>query len=1047
MSYSQDCIRFSVIASLLCAGLTALSANAANLTVGPTPANTYANLETAFAAAVAGDTLVLDEAGSPYVLTQEMVVTAGKSPLRIQGQFSNNEVPADIVIQGAAGSPAITVEQDAELTLRHLTVKGGTTGIQVLKDARATLQRVYVSETGAEGMSVTEAEFVKITSSIFNACGAEGIVVNSGTVDVAQSTFIDNVDVAIDLQGGTCEVGASYFYNNNGGTGTDQLTASVSGLSIDYCGVVQGNVGTSVVETNDVEAQPGFTPAMAAAFADPDNLLFDPASTWRGQVLLPVTTGVASTAINTDAPFGRDFLYQSRSTTDVQVGAHEFAAILVGTTWVNCIVSQYNNPTAGLVGLGRVDIEVEVSLGTLVGATLYLVPEPPRGDVTSNNMFIPIPVDSTTQNSNYGVASLTLSDSFMTTPGGASLLLDGRAELYLQLPGSPTFVFPDPGALAEFGTGYNDAFIEIEAQTGRFFVIDTLPPIVTGFRVNRAHDYVIGHNDILAPGIPDGTGGVLSVPWSAAINAPLASSTGVLDGEFGSADPHLFFNERTGLLDFSIRMEFTDSNALIIDSNPPILISENGGFQTAPPAQTATGLAIRPLLQNPADLGLRSAGLAWWDEVKGLPLDAGTSLTITYTGGGKDVGGNSQPLAVIWAFTGVPTSFVGGFGFWEAVAQFGVEDLVGNQSGAAIGNDPYRYALNPFHIWELYDVAGTLKGPGYSETTSPVINWGVQRFQGVSPQDTSNAYPLCQYAVYYHPTSTNPNDVGWELADAVNGIEWSDWIASRRIDKYTRFRASTNTVLGDIIQRQGMYMIVVRTADEAGNVVSVAGYPGLAGLNFSAIAAPLVADTWINGGPSISLDTRVTPTFWHNRPGANARVPDRGEKVFGSATQIPLPGLEFCERVEAGFTITMDLPDAVSPAAARVLFELYEDGRLAAKGEIAGVPGSSDVTLVIPEDLLNPPANLLVQPVSTVPLVSSLAFLNDSECGTRDRLGDDGLLSAEPAPRQRNVKYQFVASTALSATEFDPTPATVEFTVTVDRGLKDEQPVKSFSKE
>ncbi len=223
----------------------------------------------------------------------------------------------------------------------------------------------------------------------------------------------------------------------------------------------------------------------------------------------------------------------------------------------------------------------------------------------------------------------------------------------------------------------------------------------------------------------------------------------------------------------------------------------------------------------------------------------------------------------------------------------------------------------------------------------------------------------------------------------------------------------------------------------------------------------LGADTWVNEGLAISLDTRVTTVLWHNQF-PYTRRPDQGERSFGASTQIPLPPADTCERVEAGFTITMELPDSVSTSAAGAYFELFEDGRVVATGFIEGAANSSDLELVIPGDLLFPGAS----PYNIVglshpdPAVGFLDFLNYAHRGLvpifdcqgdgtedQDRLGDEGDPDPESGFRQRNVKYQLLVATQLASGEIDPTPATVDFTVTVDRALKEEQPNKSFSKE
>jgi hypothetical protein len=84
-----------------------------------------------------------------------------------------------------------------------------------------------------------------------------------------------------------------------------------------------------------------------------------------------------------------------------------------------------------------------------------------------------------------------------------------------------------------------------------------------------------------------------------------------------------------------------------------------------------------------------------------------------------------------------------------------------------------------------------------------------------------------------------------------------------------------------------------------------------------------------------------------------------------------------------------------------------------------------------------------------------LTFLNPSVCDPAPtRLGDDGEPGSESPFRKRDVKYQLLVATGIDTDPgpaevwvFDTTPASVEFTVTVDRGLKDDQPIKRFSKE
>ncbi len=239
------------------------------------------------------------------------------------------------------------------------------------------------------------------------------------------------------------------------------------------------------------------------------------------------------------------------------------------------------------------------------------------------------------------------------------------------------------------------------------------------------------------------------------------------------------------------------------------------------------------------------------------------------------------------------------------------------------------------------------------------------------------------------------------------------------------------------------YLIAVQGYDEAGNLQTV---PPLLGnlLNSNDLTAlGINFRRWTDPGVSLaaSLDTKVQANFWYNNPTLPAlRAVDAGEKSFGAASRVALP---ICPaRVEAGFNITMEIPDSVAISTARVYYQLFEDGVEVATGLIDPSSAPSGYTFVVPQDLIAAPS-------ASVTIDYPVTFLNVSTCypGAPDRLGDDGLAGAEPPFRQRDVKYQILFATDIGGGIRDTTPATVEFTVTVDRALKDEQVNKSFSKE
>jgi hypothetical protein len=357
--------------------------------------------------------------------------------------------------------------------------------------------------------------------------------------------------------------------------------------------------------------------------------------------------------------------------------------------------------------------------------------------------------------------------------------------------------------------------------------------------------------------------------------------------------------------------------------------------------------------------------------------------------------------------------------------------------------------LRPLHLWWLPVAQATMDdGPQGRDTTDPVFTWGLERNNGQNPQDPAPCPPNVQFYVF----KLDLTGTVWE--DISGG--WSQWQnpANRTITLDSFFNPTTR--LRALIAAAGgepnrQYLMVLRGYDEAGNLQTfdLFGNP-VPAVYGNLLSIPALAwNVW--GDPGVSaaaaLDTKIQPVFWHNVRGD--RVLDPGERSFGAATRVPLPAAEVActVRVEAGFTITMEASDAVT-AGDVIGFQLYEDGRFAASGRIdpSALP-AGPFSLVIPQDLLVPPTGLTLDP-------GYLAFLNESPCPDPVdlRLGDDGEPGSESAFRKRNVKYQLLCATGVidpisGNYVFDTTPATVEFTVTVDRALKDEQPIKSFSKE
>ncbi len=1008
------------------------AAHAATLDV--CAACTHTTLDAAFTAATSGDTIVLD--GPPlltdpptvYTLTTDLVINAAKNGIEIRGKQASR--PDKIEIVGTGSGPVITVEADQSFEILGVTIKGGTTGILAMADSDVEIRRCLFD--GISGISVNclNPLNVYLAGTIITGSGSDAIRIDQGgKLNVLQCTLLTNTGLGVNALDGEAHIVATLIHDS--GAGIDGTAATLE---------VLGNWVTDAA--GNAQAMPaGVTDANAVIdFLDPAVVfesIIDPFPGKLVSVAEERQSGVDSGELETDPfnmPFtGLDFDTESRSTANLVVGADDADGSGGSSDWTECFVTQ-GGFTRAYVGEGVITIEINARRLDLSNAELYIKHEDVADIRTAANIIGPLPITTeSVVDTSFGYADYTIDEDVLAAlypaPG---FNIQKNYIIYLNTDDTQSIALTN-----DLHGGPEGDFSAVgQAVYGRIFGLDTIPPQVTTNLALLADQYATAIS--LADDGIDGGG-----PWGAAAGVLLGNAganAGYLNGNTG--EPSVFYDGGPPALppfskaNVGIALTFTDVGSGFAVNGLPAMRNETtvGGKQNA---------LYRDYTMRP--------GFAWWDsngESTPELISSAADLTVNYT----NTGGNI--LEASWNFANLVHD---GITQWHAIANIRVMDLAGNEATLDPSFQNF-IPLKPFHFWWFPDARGELRsGPSNVPSTNPVFSWGLFRGQGgEDPQDPFPCVPSVRWRLW---GADAPGTPGTSWTDLTAGT-WSIWMDSnnRVIGLDTIFETLPVTRrLRDLMTglAGSEYMIAVQGYDEAGNLQTV---PPLLGnlLNSNDLTAlGINFRRWTDPGVSLaaSLDTKVQANFWYNNPTLPAlRAVDAGEKSFGAASRVTLP---VCPaRVEAGFNITMEIPDSVAVGAARVYYELFEDNAIAASGLIDPSSAPGGYTFVVPQDLIVAPS------ASVIITGGSLNFLNVSTCypGAPDRLGDDGLLGAEPPFRQRDVKYQVLLSTGiLQAPTLDPddpdnyirdtTPATVEFTVTVDRALKDEQPNKSFSKE
>lgn len=1018
MLYLKQLSRIAIFASAtLIGGYFSPQAKAATLDVCATC--THTTLDSAFAAASQGDTIVLDgptsvtDPATVYTLSSALVINDSKEALEIRGRTESR--PDQIEIVGPGGGPVFTVEEENSFKLRGVAIKGGTTGVLAMKDSDVEIRRVLFE--GISGISVNciEPANVYLAGSVITGSGDDAVRIDQGgRVEILQCTLITNSGLGVNAIDGSAHIVATLIHDSGAGIDGTSTTLEVRGNWVTDASGAPQPMPTGVSDPDAVTD--------TLIYADVFETVVEP---FPGKLLDATqerSSGLDSADLSQN-PFsmsftGLDFDGEARNGGDLIVGADESNGLASVAAWTECIVVQNGYPRR-YVGEGVITIYITAANIDLSNSSLYIKHEDVT-DITALGAQFIGPLNITTESTidtNYGYVDYTVSEDDFAIEFPPPFDLQKDYLIYLHTDRSAPVT--DVSELHGTSEGTPE---QGQAVDGRVFGLDTVPPVIVTNALRLADQYAT------AATLSDG-GAIDPGPWSAATIATLlgdaGANAGYMNGNTG--EPAVFLDGVSPLANVGLALTFTDEGSGFALNGLP-----SGRIET-----TVDGKR-RALYRDYQGL----PGFAWWDsngESDTELISSVANLTVSYT----NSGGNT--LQTVWNFANLIHD---GLTQWHAIANIRVMDLAGNEATLDPSFENF-IPLRPFHFWWFPQARGEFRsGPSFVETTNPVFTWNMFRYAG--GEDPRDPLP-CFSSVRWRLWGANAPGVLSTTWTDLTGGGWSVWMSplQRSITLDTYFDATTR--LRDLMTGPvgSEYLIALQGYDEAGNLQVVPPLGNLTSTNDLA-ANGIDFRRWTNPGldTTLALDTKVQARFWYNPGNGNRnRTLDIGERDFGSATRIPLPA-DSNQRIEAGFNLAMELPANV-PAGATVgvYYEVFEDGRLVASGYIdpnSAPPGQFH--FAIPSDILFGAADVPGWLIPTDATADDL-FLNQDQSGVyRDRLGDDGPIGAEPPHRQRDVKYQILFATQVNAVR-DSTPATVDFTVTVDRGLKEDQPVKRFVKE
>ena len=303
--------------------LSALPASAAVLDVCATC--THTTLDSAFAAAAAGDTIILDgpthsvdPAAVPvdYTLTTDLLINAGKSGVEIRGKTASR--PDKIRVIGTGAGPVITVEQGFSFEALGFTITGGTTGILAMQDSNVEIRRCLIDSISGIGVDCSNPEEVYIAGSVITGSGSDAVRLSlGGELNMTQCTLLSNTGLGVNVVAGVATVASCLIHDSGAG-----LAGTVTSLTVggNWVTDAAGAVLPMPAGVTDLYAIPDVLDPLVTFEQDP---LANP---YPGDIeptfILPPTGQDVATL--SDVRFqARDFANVPRNSTDPRPGADE----------------------------------------------------------------------------------------------------------------------------------------------------------------------------------------------------------------------------------------------------------------------------------------------------------------------------------------------------------------------------------------------------------------------------------------------------------------------------------------------------------------------------------------------------------------------------------------------------------------------------------------------------------------------------------------------------------------------------------------------------
>ncbi|HRT66955.1 MAG TPA: right-handed parallel beta-helix repeat-containing protein [Candidatus Hydrogenedentes bacterium] len=573
--------------------------------------------------------------------------------------------------------------------------------------------------------------------------------------------------------------------------------------------------------------------------------------------------------------------------------------------------------------------------------------------------------------------------------------------------------------------GPYDDLITAQAQRGRRFIIDTIPPVIVqpgpGYIAPVVVSASLSGNPSTAASVPFGS---LTHPYD---NAPSSYPQGGSQGAHGftfasSADRCLaFFNIGSpvngydtpppSVWDLELKAVFRDDPP----SNRTVAVS---GFRT-----TFEGGASAIELAPPDLAAWNTGGVTrpvWLSDtsVSAFPLASVTNTSQL------DVAGSTDNITATWKIP-LRTPIAEAF---RATVRFAARDRAGNVAEPPLTST--GDSILPLEIWWL---APTVLDANLNVRTVPgafpMCEWGLKR-ESVDIAFDSGPKPLYAYRIW--AKNMDPSRNVYEPLDT-----WKPWSDQNMAVTPVMFEALQLAVESrsapDITTLYGQsLLLVVAACDEAGNV---SRWPdtlpplgtgdtiedlmtGDGGINWRRFTIPDKAKV---------VDTRLTASF--RRAGVD----------LGAVTIMQAPDYGKPQDLQAIFTITLVVPEASALAESFVEVELIEDGKSVYTGELWGRPGADGAPMP------DPVRRIVVPALDGIP-AGALA----NGC-----LGHPHTPGVTP-PDGTAVDYVFRATTKykyLGKFISDASPATYKFKV-VPRSVEQyleipagQQPVKLFERE